>query len=101
LRYYYYHKAYQDKEKDGKQEQEPQPEENLGSNGKLKYKTPLLMVYAPINRYHILDLTPDRSIVNQFLSRGFDVFLLDWGEQKNNKSTVTDYINYIDDYVEI
>lgn len=100
LRYYYYHKAHKDKEKDGKQEQELQPEEDLDSDGKLEYKTPLLMVYAPINRYHILDLTPDRSIVNQFVSRGFDVFLLDWGEQKNNKSTVTDYINYIDDCVE-
>jgi hypothetical protein len=63
LRYYYYHKAHQD----GKQEQEQQPEEDLGSNGKLKYKTPLLMVYAPINRYHILDLTPDRSIVNHII----------------------------------
>jgi polyhydroxyalkanoate synthase len=58
------------------------------------------MVYAPINRYHILDLTPDRSIVNQFVSGDFDVFLLDWGEQKKNKSTITDYINYIDDYIE-
>jgi poly(3-hydroxyalkanoate) synthetase len=25
------------------------------------------MVYAPINRYHILDLTPDRSIVNHII----------------------------------
>ena len=58
------------------------------------------MVYAPINRYHILDLTPDRSIVNQFVSKGFDVFLLDWGEQKNNRSTIYDYVNYIDEYVQ-
>jgi polyhydroxyalkanoate synthase subunit PhaC len=58
------------------------------------------MVYAPINRYHILDLTPDRSIVNQFVSKGFDVFLLDWGEQKNNRSTISDYVDYIDDYVQ-
>jgi polyhydroxyalkanoate synthase subunit PhaC len=58
------------------------------------------MVYAPINRYHILDLTPYRSIVNQFASKGFDVFLLDWGEQKNNRSRISDYVNYIDEYVE-
>lgn len=30
---------------------------------------PLLMVYAPINRYHILDLSPNRSIVNKFVCR--------------------------------
>ena len=58
------------------------------------------MVYAPINRYHILDLTPEVSIVNQFVSTGFDVFLLDWGEQKNNRSTIADYINYIDEYIQ-
>lgn len=58
------------------------------------------MVYAPINRYHILDLAPHRSIVNQFVSRGFDVFVLDWGQQKNNKSTIADYVNYIDDYLQ-
>jgi polyhydroxyalkanoate synthase len=79
------------------QEQEEQQQER---KYKYKYNTPLLMVYAPINRYHILDLTPDRSIVNQFVSSDFDVFLLDWGEQKKNKSTITDYINYIDDYIE-
>src|SRR5581483_6461469 len=65
-----------------------------------KYRIPLLMVYAPINRYHILDLAPERSIVNQFVSGGFDVFLLDWGQQKNNKSTIADYVNYIDDYLQ-
>ena len=59
------------------------------------------MVYVPINRYHILDLTPDRSIVNQFVSKGFDVFLLDWGEQKNNRSTISDYVDYIDDVQEV
>jgi polyhydroxyalkanoate synthase len=40
------------------------------------------------------------SIVNQFVSTGFDVFLLDWGEQKNNRSTIADYINYIDEYIQ-
>jgi polyhydroxyalkanoate synthase len=58
------------------------------------------MVYAPINRYHILDLTPEMSIVNRFVSTGFDVFLLDWGEQKNNRSTIADYINYIGEYIQ-
>jgi polyhydroxyalkanoate synthase subunit PhaC len=60
------------------------------------------MVYAPINRYHILDINQKRSIVKQFLSKGFDVFLIDWGsqntEQINNKrpKTIEDYISFID-----
>ncbi len=62
-----------------------------------KYATPLLMVYAPINRYHILDLSPQRSIVNKFVSAGFDVFLLDWGEkQTENKPEMSDYVQYMD-----
>jgi poly(3-hydroxyalkanoate) synthetase len=58
---------------------------------------PLLMVYAPINRYHILDLNPERSVVKKFVSAGFDVFLLDWGDrQSKNKPTLADYVDYID-----
>ena len=63
---------------------------------------PLLIVYAPINRYHILDLSPDRSIVNKFVSAGFDVFLLDWGEeQSKDKLTISDYIDNIEQAVEL
>ena len=63
---------------------------------------PLLIVYAPINRYHILDLSPDRSIVNKFVSAGFDVFLLDWGEeQSRDKLTISDYIYDMDQALEI
>ena len=43
-----------------------------------KKNTPLLIVYAPINRYHIMDISADRSVVKQFVSNGFDVYLLDW-----------------------
>jgi polyhydroxyalkanoate synthase len=63
---------------------------------------PLLIVYAPINRYHILDLSPDRSIVNKFVSAGFDVFLIDWGEeQSKDKLTISDYIYDMDQALEI
>lgn len=65
-----------------------------------KYKTPLLIVYAPINRYYIMDLNTDRSIVSRFVSGGFDVFLLDWREQENNELTIADYLNYIDESLE-
>jgi len=47
-----------------------------------------------------MDLNIDKSIVNSFVSGGFDAFLLDWGEQENNELTINDYVNYIDEYIE-
>lgn len=44
-----------------------------------KYKTPLLMVYALINKPYILDLTKGNSLVEYLLEQGFDVYMLDWG----------------------
>ena len=41
--------------------------------------TPLLIIYAFINRSYILDLLPDSSIVRNFQKQGFDVFTTDWG----------------------
>lgn len=41
---------------------------------------PLVIVYAVINRPYLLDLEPGRSVVGRFLERGFDVYLVDWGE---------------------
>lgn len=40
---------------------------------------PILLVYALILRPYILDLTPGRSLVEALVTRGFDVYLLDWG----------------------
>jgi len=44
------------------------------------YKTPLLMIYALINKAYILDLAPGMSVVEHLVQQGFDVYLLDWGE---------------------
>jgi polyhydroxyalkanoate synthase len=40
---------------------------------------PLLLVFALMNRPTILDLRPGHSFVEYMVSRGFDVYLLDWG----------------------
>ncbi len=45
----------------------------------LQYKTPLLIVYALINKPYILDLIPQRSFIGYMVNRGVDVYLLDWG----------------------
>lgn len=43
------------------------------------HATPVLLVYALINKPYILDLRPDNSFVGHLLRSGYDVFLLDWG----------------------
>ena len=59
-----------------------------------QHKTPLLISYALINRFHILDIHPQKSWVRSLLEQGFDVYMLDWG-------TPTDMDKYLDfdDYV--
>jgi len=42
-------------------------------------RTPVLLVFALINRPDIFDLRPGGSFVEFLLERGFDVFLVDWG----------------------
>lgn len=44
-----------------------------------RIKTPLLVVFALVNRPYILDLRPGKSVVSHFLARGFDVYNVDWG----------------------
>lgn len=44
-----------------------------------EYSTPLLVVFALVNRPYILDLRPGKSVVSHFVQRGFDTYNLDWG----------------------
>lgn len=39
---------------------------------------PLLVVSSLINRYYVLDLLPDLSVISLLAARGFDVYVLDW-----------------------
>jgi polyhydroxyalkanoate synthase len=63
-----------------------------------KHKTPLLMVYALINKPYVLDLTKGGSLIEYLVNNGFDVYLLDWGtpgyEDRNMKldDFIIDYI---------
>ncbi len=62
----------------------------------------LLVIYAQINRFHILDLNSSKSIVRTLVNNGIDVYLLDWGypDKKDNDLTLKDYVDYIDDVVD-
>jgi polyhydroxyalkanoate synthase len=66
-------------------------------------RTPILVVYALINRSYVLDLQPDKSWIRSLLSQGFDVYLIDWKTPTAADKYVSfdDYVNcYIDDCVE-
>ncbi len=44
-----------------------------------RHKIPLLLVFAIMNRPHVLDLRPGHSFVEYMRARGYDIYLLDWG----------------------
>ena len=54
-----------------------------------RHPTPLLLVFALMNRPYILDLRPGHSFVEFMVNSGYDLYLLDWGvpgpEDKNLK----------------
>ena len=68
-----------------------------------QYKKPLVISYALINRYHILDIHPKKSWVRNLLDQGFDVYMVDWGTPTSMDKYLDfdDYVNgYLDSYVE-
>ncbi len=44
-----------------------------------RFRIPLLLVFAIMNRPSILDLRPGHSFVEFMVGHGYDVYLLDWG----------------------
>src|SRR5262245_34477286 len=44
-----------------------------------RHRIPLLLVFAIMNRPHVLDLRPGHSFVEYMLKRDYDIYLLDWG----------------------
>jgi polyhydroxyalkanoate synthase len=44
-----------------------------------RHRVPLLLVFAIMNRPYVLDLRPGHSFVEYMRSRGYDIYLLDWG----------------------
>ena len=67
-------------------------------------KTPVLIVYALVNTYKMMDLQPDRSYIQNLLNLGLDVYLIDWGHptRADRYLTMDDYINgYINNSVDL
>jgi polyhydroxyalkanoate synthase subunit PhaC len=60
-----------------------------------RYRTPLVLVFALVNRPYILDLKHHKSVVAHFVESGFDTYLIDWGSPTDvdRHLTLEDYIN--------
>ena len=67
-------------------------------------KTPLLIIYALVNRPYMADIQEDRSTIKNLLAQGQDVYLIDWGypDESDSALTMDDYLNgYIDRCVDV
>jgi polyhydroxyalkanoate synthase subunit PhaC len=64
---------------------------------------PILIVYALVNKYYILDLQPDRSVVRDYLQQGIDVYVIDWGDPgpSDRYETIADEVDCIDIMVDV
>jgi polyhydroxyalkanoate synthase subunit PhaC len=58
------------------------------------YETPILFIPPWINKYYIVDLSPDRSFVSYLLEQGFQLFMISW---KNPDSSMAD--TKFEDYI--
>jgi polyhydroxyalkanoate synthase subunit PhaC len=64
--------------------------------------TPVLIVYSLIGRHTMTDLQEDRSLVRNLLSKGVDLWVVDWGNpsRADRWLSIDDYVSgYIDDCV--
>ena len=71
---------------------------------KVQGKTPLLIVYALVNRPYMTDIQENRSTVKALMDAGQDVYLIDWGypDRADRYLTLDDYINgYLDRCVDV
>ncbi len=71
---------------------------------KVQNKTPLLIVYALVNRPYMADIQENRSTVKALMDAGQDVYLVDWGypDRADRYLTLDDYINgYLDRCVDV
>ena len=80
------------------------PREIVWEDGKVKLyhfsqeepavaKTPVLVAYALVNRWEMMDLQPNRSFIRKLISEGMDVYLIDWGypTKVDRYKTMEDY----------
>jgi polyhydroxyalkanoate synthase len=60
---------------------------------------PVLVTYALVGRYTILDLQEDRSFLRQLVDAGLDVYAVDWGHP-TRADRFDDLGDYVDGYLD-
>jgi polyhydroxyalkanoate synthase subunit PhaC len=63
-----------------------------------KRRRPLLIVWSLVTKSYVLDLLPGQSLIEQLLTAGTDVFLVDWAPPGPVDSTNT-LETYVDNYL--
>jgi polyhydroxyalkanoate synthase len=63
-----------------------------------QHPIPVIIFYALVNRFYMIDIQPDRSMVKKFLEAGLDVYVLDWGHPSRGDRYLT-MEDYIDGYM--
>ncbi len=65
------------------------------ANEHVTQTTPVLLVMSVITRSYILDLRPGDSVVEQLLTAGYDVYLIDWGipDVSDSENTLETYVD--------
>ena len=68
------------------------------------HAVPILITYALVGRFQMIDLEVDRSLVRKLLAQGFDVYFIDWGMPARAQRwlTIDDYVSgYLDRCVDV
>jgi poly[(R)-3-hydroxyalkanoate] polymerase subunit PhaC len=68
------------------------------------HPVPVLITYALVGRFQMIDLEADRSLVRKLLAQGFDVYFIDWGlpGRAQRWLTIDDYVSgYLDRCVDV
>ncbi len=71
---------------------------------KRRRRSPILVIYAFINRHYILDLLPQVSVIRNLRNQGLNIFVTDWGTPSSyDKSlTIEHFVNkYIDKSIDV
>ncbi|MCP5206114.1 MAG: alpha/beta fold hydrolase [Hahellaceae bacterium] len=71
------------------EEDEIQVGDEIIAVNKTQHRVPLVLVPPLAATSMIFDLLPQRSIVRFFLAKGFDVYLIDWGEVTADHSDIS------------
>lgn len=62
-------------------------------------RPPVLVIYALVGRYTVLDLQPDRSFLGSLMEGGLDVYVVDWGHP-NRACRYDDLGDYVEGYLD-